>query len=72
MPSDNHLFFPMKESLRGKHNASDEEMKSQTTFQSILQSRHTGSHSKGVTLLLRETVTMLRSREVIHRGPALF
>ena len=37
-----YLFSPMKEGLRGKHYASDEE------------------------------VTMLRSRDVIHRGPAWF
>ena len=58
-----YLFDPLKEGLRGKHYASDEEGKT---------AKMKWLSFKGETLLLRETVTMLRSRDVIHKGPVSF
>ena len=52
---------------RGSENCSDEV--AQRTFNRILQGRDTCFYSK---VLLRETVTMLRSTEVMYREPVSF
>ena len=75
--SDNHLFGPMKEDSKGKHYASDKEVKMAVMKWLKEQSPvfHEAEYmlsSKGGMLLLREMVTMLRSRNVINRGPASF
>ena len=65
---DNHLFGPMKEDLRGKHYASDEKVNTaviKDCQQNFMWQGYMCSF-KGRTLLLREAVTMLRSRDVIH------
>ena len=77
-PSNYHLFDPMKKGLRGKHYASDKEVKTAVMKwfkeQSIefYEARRFMLSFENETLLLRETVTMLRSRDVIHWGPASF
>ena len=70
-----HHFGPMKEVLRGKHEAGDEEIKTavikwlKNSQQNFTRKRYMLSFKSG-TLLLGEMLTMLRSRDVIHRGPA--
>ena len=54
--------------LRGSENCSGEV--AQRTVNRILRGKDTYISFEGGTLVLRETVTMLRSRDVIHRGPA--
>ena len=75
--SDYYLLGPIKEGLRGKHNASNEEMK--TAAMEWLKKQSTEFYEAGIqafikdgTLLLRESETMLRNRDVTHRGPASF
>ena len=75
VPSNYHLFDPMKEVLRGKHYTSDEEVK--TAVMKYLKEHSTEFYEDGIhalirkwKLLLRETLTMLRSRHVIQRGLA--
>ena len=70
-----HFFGLLKEGLRG--NASDKEVK--TTVMKSLKEQSTefykaGMHGliEGGTSLVRETMTMLRSRDVIHIEPASF
>ena len=63
-PSNYHLFGPIKEGLKGKNCVSDEEVKTAL--------KNGRMNFEGRSLPLRETVTMLRSRNVIHRGPASF
>ena len=54
----------MKESLRGKHYASDEEVKTAVMKWLKEQSIEFYETFKGGILLLREMVPMLRSRDV--------
>ena len=73
---DYHLFSLMKEGLKGKHYVSDEEVKTAVIKwlkeQSIILRQRYVLSFKGGILLLRETVTMLMSRDVVNRGPASF
>ena len=69
-PSVYHSFGPMKEDSRSRPYANDKEMKI------VVMKNFTNQGYmplfEGRTLLLRETVTMLKSWDVIHRGPASF
>ena len=76
-PSDYHLFSPMREGLRSKYYTSCEDVKTVEinwlNEQSIDFTRLEYMFSfEGGTLLLRETVTMLRSKDVIYWGLASF
>ena len=67
----------MKECLRDKHYASDEKVKT-AVMKWLKNSQQNFTRQKymllfeGGTLLLRETVTILRNSDVIHKGPASF
>ena len=67
--SDHHLFSPMKEGLSDKHYTSDEEVKTAVIKwlkeQNFTRQGYTFLF-KGGTVPSKETVTMLRSRNVIH------
>ena len=64
-----NLFGPMKEGLKGKHNASDKKEKTSEMkwLKEVSKEFYEVKHC-----LLREMVTMLRSRDMIHWGPASF
>ena len=64
----------MKEGVRGKYYANDEEMKNAVKWIKEQNFTRLGYIPlfKGDISLLRETVTMLRRRDVIHREPASF
>ena len=65
------LFGPRKNGLRGKHYASDEEVKKKRSREFARQG-YMLSFEVG-TLILKSTVTMLKSRDVIHhRGLVSF
>ena len=75
--SDYHFFGSMKEGLRVKHYSSNKEVK--YVVNEWLKEQSTEYYGQGYmlsfeggTLLLRETVTMWKSRDVIHRGPDSF
>ena len=77
VPSDYYLFDPIKERFKTNIYASEEKVKTALMkwikeVNRVLQSSDTCSLFEGGTLLLIETVTMLRSRDVIHRGPTSF
>ena len=77
VPSDYHLFGVMKEGSRGKHYASDEKVKTAVWMDSKNRQQNFTRQTymlsfEDETLLLRATVTMLRSRDVIHRRQASF
>ena len=71
-PSDYHLFGPMKKGLKGKDYVSVKKVKT-TVMKWLKDFYEAGIH----TFILEhcywgKTITMLRSRDVIHRGPASF
>ena len=75
--SNYYLFHRMKEGLRGKHYANDEEeetavMKWIKNSQQNWTSQEFKLSFEGRTLQLWETMTMLRSRDMIHKRPASF
>ena len=76
-PSAYHLPDPIKEGLKGKLYASEVKWKLQwwrgpkNSQQSYARQGYMFSFENG-TLLLRQMMTMLRNRDVILRGPALF
>ena len=67
--SDNHLFGPMIEGLRGKYHDNVDEVK--TTEMKWIK-EHSTEFYEGGALLLRETMTMLSRKDGIHRRPASF
>ena len=72
-----HLLSPMKKVLRGKYYANHDKWKlqwwsvSKNSKQNFTRQGYMLLFKSG-TLLLREMVTMLRSRDVIHRGSVSF
>ena len=69
-PLDFHLFSLIKEGLKGKHYPSDKEVK--TAVKKWLKVQDYMVSFKIRTLPLRETVTMLKRRNVIHIGSVSF
>ena len=73
LTSDYHLFGLMKEGFKGKHYVSDKEVKTEV----MKWLKEQNCYEAGIPVLIRrwniangKTVTMLRSRDVIHWRPA--
>ena len=75
--SDYHQFSPMKEGLKDKHYASNKEVK--TAVMKWLKEQSKEFYKAGIHALIRkvdhcywEKQWLLKSMDVIHRGPASF
>ena len=62
VPSDYHLFSPMKEGLRGKHHAGDEEVK--TAVMKWLKEYSTEFYEAGIHALIRR----MPFQQLLHWG----